>query len=293
MARGMLFAAACVTATVALSGCGTQEAAVLKTAFEKKIDTANVAMTYAVNSSQGNATLSLNGPYKSNGEGKLPSLDWQLKIDGATPQPITGELISSGDDAFVKYGGDTYEVGKDQIAKLEQEGAAGGGAQQFSAADVQKLLTQAQGWFPQSNTQENAQLNGEAVTRVTGTLDLAAALTDLKALAKQPGLSGAEALKGLSSTDLKQVEQAISDPRFTVDVAKSDGTLRRIAASMHVNGSDSGDLSFSIQFTDVNKPVSIQVPASGKPIADLVKKLELDFGGGSSSSGGAVQGVQG
>ena len=49
-----------------------------------------------------------------------------------------------------------------------------------------------QDWFPLSDTQEDADLDGEPVTRVTGKLDLSEALTDLKELASEPGMSGAE-----------------------------------------------------------------------------------------------------
>ena len=61
-----------------------------------------------------------------------------------------------------------------------------------------------QDWFPQSDAQEDADLEGEPVTRVTGKLDLSAALTDLKELAKKPGMSSAEGLKELSNGDIKE-----------------------------------------------------------------------------------------
>ena len=89
-----------------------------------------------------------------------------------------------------------------------------------------------QDWFPQSDTQEDADLDGEPVTRVTGKLDLSAALTDLKELAKRPGMSGAEGLKELSNGDIKRIERMFSDPSFTLDVGRDDGKLRRIVATM-------------------------------------------------------------
>ena len=38
------------------------------------------------------------------------------------PRPIEGRVISSGDDAFIEYGGETYQVGKDKIAQLGADG---------------------------------------------------------------------------------------------------------------------------------------------------------------------------
>jgi hypothetical protein len=82
----------------------------------------------------------------------------------------------------------------------------------------------------------------------------------------------------------------VSDPHFTIDVGRSDGKLRRIVAGLKVDdGSDTGTLDFSIRIKDVDKPVTIDAPSSGKPIEELAKKLEQEFGGGATNPD-AVQG---
>jgi hypothetical protein len=266
-------------AAIALSGCGAKEAAVVKGAFEQDIKSANIEMTMSVKSAQQTMNVSLAGPYQSNGKDKLPSADLALKVEGAAPKTIEGRLISTGDNAFVEYEGETYEVGKDKVAQLEKQGAAGG-TNQLSAADIRQLMGTMQDWFPESDTQENADLDGEPVTRVTGKLDLSKALTDLKGLASKPGMSGVEELKQLSGGDIKRIERMVSDPKFTIDVGKSDGKLRRIQASIKVDEkSDSGTLDFSLRFKDVDKPVTINAPSSGKPIEELGQKLGEEFGG--------------
>jgi translation initiation factor 1 (eIF-1/SUI1) len=128
--------------------------------------------------------LSLAGPYKSNGKGEFPSADMALKIEGAAPRTLEGRLISTGKNAFIEYGGETYEVGEEQIAELKEQGASGAPTQ-LTPADIQKLMGTMQDWFPQSDILQDADLEGEPVTRVTGKLDLSAALTDLKELAKK------------------------------------------------------------------------------------------------------------
>ena len=78
-----------------------------------------------------------------------------------------------------------------------------------------------------------------------------------------------------------------SDPRFTLDVGRDDGKLRRIVATMRMDAEgEKGAMEFSMTFKDVDKPVTIDAPAtgSGKPIEELGKKLEQDFGG---ATGGA------
>ena len=139
-----------------------------------------------------------------------------------------------------------------------------------------------QNWFPSSDTQEDADLDGEPVTRVSGVLDISAALKDLQALAKRGAISGSEELKSISAADIREVEKATSDPKFTVDVGRDDGKLRRIVASMKFSdGTDSGTMSLSLRFKDVDKPVTIDAPTSGKPIEELGEVIGEEFGGGS------------
>ena len=264
---------------VALTGCGAQEAEVVKGAFEKDIASANIEVAFEAQAGQGATSVKLAGPYQSNGKGQLPSADLAVQIMGAAPGTINGRLISTGKNAFVEYGGETYEVGEATIAELQKSGGSSG---QLTPNDIKTMMGQMQDWFPSSDTQEDADLEGEPVTRVTGKLDLSAALTDLKELAKRPGMSGTEGLKELSSGDIKRIERMFSDPRFTLDVGRDDGKLRRIVATMKMdNGSEQGAMEFSIRFKDVDKPVTIDAPAtgSGKPIEELGKQLEQDFGG--------------
>lgn len=276
-------------AAIALTGCSAQEAEVVKGAFEKDIKSANVTLDVSARAKEGSMKLSLSGPYQSNGKNQLPNADMALKVEGAFPRPIEGRIISTGKNAFVEYGGQIYEVGEAQIAQLQKQGASGAPTQ-LSPSDIQAVMRTMDDWFPQSDAQDNADLEGEPVTRVTGKLDLSAALKDLKTLAKKPGMSGVEALKQLSNGDIKEIERAVSDPRFTIDIAKSDGKLRRVVTRMKINdGGEKAVIDFALRFKDVDKPVTIDAPSSGKPIEGLLQKLEEDFGGGGGGGGSATE----
>lgn len=262
-------------AAVAVAGCGSREASVLQTAFKHPIKSANVTLTVDVPSPQGAFDVSLSGPYKSNGEGKLPSLDWQLHL-AAAGKAVDGELISTGDDAFIKYEGQTYEVGKATIRKLQRRSAQEQSLQRsFKAADLSQLMRKAQGWFPQSDTQQDAKLDGEAVTRVTGRLDLSKAAKDIAQMIQGD--------QGITQKDLRKLDRQVSDPRFTVDVGKSDGKLRRILTTLRIRGQ--GAVRFQVRYRDVDKPVTIDAPASGLPLSQLEQTLQHDFGGSSASTG--------
>jgi hypothetical protein len=92
-------------------------------------------------------------------------------------------------------------------------------------------------------------------------------------------IKGAEQL---STGDINAIDDSVSDPKFTIDVAKRDGKLRRVEASMKVKDeSDSGSMTFALLLTDVDKPVTIDAPSSGRPIEELMRKL---FGAGNEDT---------
>lgn len=260
-----------VAAAVAVAGCGSQEASVLQTAFKHPIKSANVQIAFDVTSAQQSAHVTIGGPFESNGAGKLPSLDWRMRF-ASGPKSIDGEIISTGRDAFIKYGGRTYEVGRANIAKLKSQAERQGSSLQ--AADISQLTRKMRTWFPKTATQRNAQLDGESVTRVTGRLDLSKALEDISHLTQ-----GGPAI---TQQELGAIDKQVTDPRFTVDVGKTDGQLRRIVATMRIRGQ--GGMRFSVRYRDIGKPVTIDAPSGGLPLSQLAKKLQQDFGGSSSSS---------
>jgi hypothetical protein len=253
-------------------GCGGKEAEVAKTAFSTEIDRATVDLDISANAAGQSVKVTLDGPYSSNGKDTLPSVDWKLHAEGVGPAPVDARVISSATNAFVEYGGETYEVGEDKVAQLRQHQ---GGSQGPSPADLQAFLEKAKGWFPDTATQEDAELDGEDVNRITGKLDLSKAFADIMDMAAKQGHMPGPAI----GIDPKQFEQFLSDPRFTLDTAKSDGTLRRIAATAQLEGvPGGGEISFSLQLRDVGEQVVITPPASGRPIEELAEKLKQQFG---------------
>jgi hypothetical protein len=272
MARRAVVAIACALSAVVLSSCGSREAEVLGTAFRNHINSADLAIKVDVSSKELAFGATLDGPYQSRGEHKMPAFDFNLNVAGPTPRPITGRVISTGENWFVQYKGETYEAGEDVIEEAEREDASGP-SRSLSPAEVQRLLDDARDWFPDSETQENATLDGEAVTRVTGKLDVEAAAKDLAKLI------GARGGPKIDDGDLKGIDEAIKDARFTVDVGKADGKLRRIVAHLESDDPSSpGTIDFSIQWKHVDKPVTIDAPSSGKPLEQLGRKLEREFG---------------
>jgi hypothetical protein len=257
-------------AALAVTGCGAKEASVLQTAFQHPIKSGDVQMAFDFTEPSGAVHVTVAGPFKSNGARNLPSFDWQVHVNGG-PRSIDGELISTGDDAFIKYDGQTYEAGKAAIAKLRAQSRQEAGMSQLT--DISQLTSRMQTWFPKTSTQENAQLDGQPVTRVTGRLDLSKALKDISQMTQ-----GGPAI---TQKELSQIDKQVTDPRFTVDVGKNDGRLRRIVASLRIRGQ--GGIRFLVRYRNIGRAVTINAPSSGLPLSQLAKKLQQDFGGSSGS----------
>jgi hypothetical protein len=112
----LLLVALASVAALALSACGGGDnggsgdaKALLKDAFQTPIKSANVSLDVSAKI-DGVAQLSqpisvkLTGPYESQGQQKVPKLDWNVNVSGGG-QTFSGGLISTGDNAFVNFQG--------------------------------------------------------------------------------------------------------------------------------------------------------------------------------------------
>lgn len=279
--RAIARVAVVATMTVTLAGCGTEEASILETAFEKDIRSANVALRIEMGGGKGAKpalAVSMRGPMKSNGAGKLESFDWRVRGEGAA-QPLSGRIISSGRNVFVEYDGETYETGETQVAQLERGGNSAKESEIEDLQDAKRLGLDLESWFPESDAEQDSEVGGVATRRATGRLDLSAALKDLRRLAANPVLAADPSVKplaGITPREIDRIDQLISDPRFEVDVADNDGKLRRVAATMAFRdgkGAPPQALRFVMEFRDVDQPVRIKAPAGGRPIGELLEAI--------------------
>jgi len=155
-----------------LAGCGggsdKDAKALLKRGFSESIPSANVSIDVSV-SVQGVPQLSqpvrikLGGPFKSNGRGKLPSLQWDLNFSGGG-QTFTAGLVSTGTQAFVNYQGTYYKVDDRTMARLQQAVASGGtgGGRSLKSFGVDALS-----WIKDAKQQGDATVAGVATKHVS------------------------------------------------------------------------------------------------------------------------------
>jgi hypothetical protein len=278
-------------------------------AFSHSIKSANVTLQFSakingVQQLQQPVSLKLAGPFQSNGKSKLPSLNWQASFSGAG-QSISGGVISTGDNAYVSFQGSNYEVGKDQVAQINQQLASQSGQNKsFSDFGIDP-----KNWVTNAESKGDENVNGVNTTHVQAGVDVSKMLTDLnKTISQAGGAMGANAPSQLTPQQIDQVKQVVKNPKIDVYVGKDDKILRRLNVSIDFSipanqrsqfqGAEGGNITFSLDFADVGKPQTVTAPANPKPLSELQGALGglgggSGLGGSSSGSGSSGSGSSG
>lgn len=276
MRRSIVACALALATALLLAACSKEEADVVDRALSTPVRSAQLALTADVAvAGVPPIRVSLDGPFRSNGPDRLPSFDWRLRLDGAG-QAFAARALSDGRNVFVEYEGRTYEVGEEQVAALMREQARSGEAGEVEDLDdLERLGIDLKEWFPRSDTEEDSEVAGVATTRVTGRLDVEAAVRDLRELLRRPEFR-AQLDAPIPDAAFEQIERAISDPKFVLEAGQDDGKLRALSASMRIRAQGAGaTLRLGLTLRDVDRPVQIRVPQSGRPIEELLERFGL------------------
>jgi hypothetical protein len=303
-----------VSAAAALAGCGSGSSSdatkLLNTAFHQPIKSADVNFNLQIQVNgvaalKNPISVKFSGPYVNNGPGKLPSLDFNANIVGGG-QSVPFGLTSTGDDFFIKVQGQAYDVGRQTVAKLNQQLAQQRGKGQRTS--LSELGIHPSTWLAGAKTVGDSTVAGTPVTHVSASLNVGKVLDDLNQLIKKAPTSGLSSAKPpqLTEKQKSEVEQVIGSPQIDVFVAKSDKTIRRLATTLNITipkdqqskagGATGGTVQLSIEFANVGGGQRVTAPANAKPISDLAGQLNAIGGslgaagagaGGSSSGGGS------
>jgi hypothetical protein len=289
-----------------IAGCGgggssSDAKATINKAFSHSIKSAVVNLQFSatidgVAQLQGKpAQLKLNGPYQSNGKGKLPSLNWQVDVSGGG-QSFSGALISTGDNAFVSFQGTNYEVGKAQIAQANQQLGT-----QTQHKTLKDFGIDPANWVTNAQDKGDENVNGADTKHVQAGLDIEKMLNDLNKTISAAGTT--TGTQKLTPQQISQIKDVVKNPKFDVYVAKSDDTLRRLNLSVdfqipdnkksQFQGASGGSITFSLDLTDVGKPQTVTAPPNPQPISQLQGALGGLGGSGGSSGGSGSSGSSG
>ena len=278
-----------------LAGCGgggDEGAArdILRKGFATSIDTANVSVDLTAEldgipqqQGQGPVRVKLAGPYRGNGEGKLPDADLDVVISGGG-QTFSMGLLSTGERAFVLFGGTPYEVAERTVARLngagERRGAPGGpgpGGTLRSRFGVDPL-----NWVTGLSDEGEATVNGTATRHVRADVDVKKALTDLNGIVRKTAPPGSPP-PVLGTEQIESIGELIEDPKLDVYVGRDDDKIRRFSLDLtfevpeedrrRLNGLSSGTITLDVELTEVGQPQRIVEPDSPRPMRELNKLL--------------------
>jgi hypothetical protein len=250
----------------------------------------------------GNVSASLSGPFQSEGDDKLPSLDLTANVDASGQGQdfnFEGGLVTTPDSAFINYNGTDYEVDRsiyDQIKSQIERAAANQQQQQQSGAefleqlgidDPNELLTNV-------TNEGEEDVEGATTSHISGDLDVDRAIEAFKELLRNPAVGALGANTQLpSAAQLEQVKQAIKEAHFDIYVGTDDDIVRRFTLRLLIEppagtGVGSIDIDFDLVLGAVNEDQSIEAPSGARPLSDLLRQFGID-----PSSLGALGGALG
>jgi hypothetical protein len=228
--------------------------------------------------------LSLKGPLRSNGPGKLPSLDWKLAFDGLN-QHFSSRIVSTGDNLFVRLGGADFEVGEDAIADINRQSAQAKGGDGLAAIGIDPLAA-----LKDVRRRGSATVAGATTTHYVGTVEMDKLLDQvqrfLRTVPRQATAGQAPPPLELTPERRRQVAQTFAAPQVEVDVGNDD-TIRQLVLSTRfttstanrqaAGGITGGTIEYRLQYTDVGSEVTIAPVKGARPISEFSAALQREL----------------
>jgi hypothetical protein len=247
--------------------------------------------------SPGTLEIKLGGRFQSRGGGEFPQFDFDVSLrseSGSRTTTGSGGLTSTGDRAFVKYQGTEYAVPQalyDQFvasyAQLQGQNA------NSSAGLLQALGISVGDWVTDLKNEGTADVQGTPTVHVSGEVDVPKLVEDLKRIATRAG----SAVGDFNPDELDRLEQTVESGAIDVFSGEDDRLLRRLQMSFELKppsapgAPESLTIDFELNLADVNKPQTIQAPASTQPLEVLLRQRGIDLGNlGNSLRGGLGSG---
>lgn len=314
-----------LTASV-LAACGSDSssgsddaATVMAQTFggAKSIKSGQLGLTLAMKGTDGtDSSVSLTGPFQSNGVDKVPSFDLTFALSGQG-QTFTLGGTSTGTKGYVTVAGTSYVLDAASYAGF----AKGYTSSQKSskapknAPTLAKLGIDPRRWLSSPKIVGTTESGGAQTIHIVAGVTVPSLLRDLNALlgkAKGSGLGGSAAgavPDKLTAGQLASAQKSIKAVKVDVFTGKDDKTLRRMVVSFDlalpkgqtVGGFGSGRVTLDLTISDLNQPQTITAPKNAQPFSQLQDQLKGvvsglqgqtpsasgSSGSGSSGSGGA------
>jgi len=228
--------------------------------------------------------LTFGGPMRSNGPGKLASLDWKIAFNSGFSD-FTSRVVSTGNNVFIRLGGADFEIGEQTVSRINQNAAASGKPDGLAAVGLDPLAA-----VTGVKESGKATVAGTETTRYTGSIDVDKALDQIESFLRQlPQQStGGQRVPQLNLTPERrqQINDTFQSPRFEIDVADDD-TIRRIlltakfvtpeANRQAAGGITGGTIEYRVEYAGVGDEVTISPVSGARPIEEFNAALEREL----------------
>jgi hypothetical protein len=263
----------------------------------KEVTSGNLSLTMKLEAQgegaedlQGPVSLSLKGPFQSQGKGQLPKFKLDAAFEGAG-QSISAGATSTGEKGYVSFQGTDYVL-EEQIfqqfkAGFEEAQKQGGGQDQQQS--FASLGMDPRKWLTDAKTDGEAKVGDTDTVKITGGVDMDKLLDDVnnalgKASSLGLGAAGGEVPEKLTDQQRQQVLDAVKDPKVEIYTGKDDSILRRLVVNLGIAESNAtGTIGLDVSITDLNEDQDIAEPSDAKPFNELLGQL-----GGLGALGGAA-----
>ena len=188
-ALSLLILAVIAMAATACGGKSSDDVkATLDKAFSTPIKSANVNLDVTlkldgIKQLNGPVKLSVQGPYESGGSKTIPKVDFDIAASAAG-QNFSAGFISTGDNAWVAFQGQNYEVGSAAIAQVNQQIAKAGGQ---SKQGLSQFGIDPQNWLTDAKDEGSEKVAGVETDHVSAALDVGAFVDDVNKLVAKAG----------------------------------------------------------------------------------------------------------
>jgi hypothetical protein len=250
--------------------------------------------------SPGKLEVKIGGRFQGRGPGQFPAFDFDVSVRGeGGSQTFTGSggLISTGDKAFVKFQGVTYEVPQQlydefvaSYAQLQGQSSGQG------TGLLQRLNIDPTRWLTDLKNEGTEDVEGTQTIHISGKANVSQLVDDLKKIAQTAGST----VGNVNLDQLNRLNETIQSGNVDVNSGENDKLLRRLGLNFELKppaapgAPDSLTIDFELNLADVNKPQSIQAPASAQPLQNLLRQRGIDLGNlgnalrGGIGTGGAL-----
>jgi hypothetical protein len=273
-------------------GGSTDAKTLLEKGFAKKVDSGDLKVDVRAtldgsSQIQGPLSLSLSGPFKSNGPKSVPVLDWKIRAQGAG-QNLQAGLKVTEDNAYIDYRGQSYEAGSQLFDKLKTQLKSQ--SAQDQGQSLRRFGVDPAEWLNDPKVSEGEDIGGDSTRKVTGSVDVKQAVRDVLKALRSPALRKQLQRQGqtvpnvpeVSDKDVDKVADAVKDVRFEANVDKA-GYARRlfveasfaVPADKQRGGIKGGKFSFSYVLEKIGGTPDVKAPSNPQPISVLLQQLGL------------------